>query len=116
MKYLFESMLGKEKWPLRDTFIEAWNDMYRHVQQQLEAGNLGYQLLETALWIELRDEATCSKAPMFFYDARDHAIREYDWSLEKQKAADAQNPIPPAKPLPPASKPRRSKVTIKAKA
>jgi hypothetical protein len=95
MEYLFETMIPEAdakppKFPIRDTFMEAWNDMYQHVQKCLAAGNLSHQLLETAMWIELRDTKKCSKAPMLFPAARDHAIREYDWSLEKQKAQDAK--------------------------
>ena len=73
-KYLFETMVdGAPKTPARDTFMEAWDDMYQHVKSLQDAGTLSWQLLETAMWIKTPNET------LYFPDARDKAIREFNW-------------------------------------
>lgn len=54
--------------PERETFNDAFRDMYRYVKGLLDSGDLSYQVLETALWID-----TPTNVPLFFYDARDIA-------------------------------------------
>ncbi len=54
--------------PERETFNDAFRDMYRYVKGLLDAGQLNYQVLETAIWID-----TPTGIPLFFYDARDIA-------------------------------------------
>lgn len=112
MIYQFETMIqvNKEvpKFPVRKTFMEAWQDMYHHVQTLLQSGGLSHQLLETAMWIDFQDKT--GTGPVFFLAARDHAIKHYDWSLEKQKAEDAKSVLSSF-----SKKNRRSKITIKSK-
>ena len=73
--------LVKTKSPKRETFMEAWNDMFKWVEKQLESSGLSYQVLETAIWI-IDD----SGLPTYFYQARDRAISQYGWLYPKKKA------------------------------
>jgi hypothetical protein len=54
--------------PERETFNEAFRDMYQYVRKLLDAGQLSLQVLETAIYID-----TPTKVPLFFYEARDRA-------------------------------------------
>jgi hypothetical protein len=63
---------------VRNTFMEAWNDMYQYVNERLQADNMSWMELETALWIAVVEDGKES-LPIMFYDARDHAIAEYGW-------------------------------------
>lgn len=54
--------------PERETFDDAFRDMYRYVRGLIDAGQLNYQVLETSIWIDTPD-----RIPLFFYDARDIA-------------------------------------------
>ena len=75
MKYQFITLDTKEQpTPERETFLEAWNDMYKYVKKLLDANQMDYQLLETAIWIDWSGNGF--KVPIFFYDARDQAINE----------------------------------------
>ena len=71
MNYEFQTLTGK-KYPKRETFMDAWNDMYEYVKASLDAGTMSYQELETALWIVTSREGL--NVPILFYDARDMAI------------------------------------------
>lgn len=53
----------------KETFMEAWDDMYQYVKQRLADATMTYQELETAIWIDVENGP-----PIFFYDARDRAI------------------------------------------
>lgn len=53
------------------TFEEAFTELYRRLNIDLENDNMSYQVLETMIWIEVPN----SMSPMLFYDARDHACR-----------------------------------------
>jgi len=67
--YQFESLTKGHVSPIRQTFMEAWTDMYLYVNDLLNKGALSPQLLETAIWIK------CGTAlPLGFYAARDMAI------------------------------------------
>ena len=55
----------------RETFAEAFADMYRYVRNLVDSGALTLQVLETGHWIE-----TPSNSPIFWYDARDRAYDE----------------------------------------
>jgi hypothetical protein len=79
--FQFESMVKGETFPVRKTFMEAWNDMFQWVEKQLESGGFSYQVLETAIWI-----TDGGGLPTFFYDARDRAISQYGWLYPKKKA------------------------------
>jgi hypothetical protein len=59
--------------PIRDTFMEAWDDMFKYVNELLNLGKMSLQLLETSLWIQPEDDV--KRIPIFFYDARDIAIQ-----------------------------------------
>lgn len=63
--------------PKRATFMEAWNDMFLHVNAMIKAGKASMFIIETALWIEVI--APGSKYPIMFGDARDTAIRDFGW-------------------------------------
>jgi hypothetical protein len=81
MNYQFQTIVAGEKNPpARPSFMEAWQDMYTWVKKQLDAGQMSYQVLETAIWIEQQGEV---KSPILFYDARDLAIRKYNWTQPK---------------------------------
>ena len=71
-----------QKFPLRDTFMEAWNDMYQWVKAQLDSGGMSYQVLETAIWIDPVMDGD-KQLPIMFYDARDRAIAHYGWVAPK---------------------------------
>ena len=78
--YQFQNLSSSElPAPIRETFMEAWNDMYEWVKRQLDSGGMSYQVLETTIWIEFTDATGC-KLPIYFYDARDRAIGEFGWS------------------------------------
>ena len=55
----------------RETFAEAFADMYRYVTKLVDGGYCSWQVLETWHWIE-----TPSRIPIFWYDARDRAYDE----------------------------------------
>ena len=76
--YQFQTMVAGETFPIRKTFISAWHDMYLYVKSALDKGTLSYQVLETAMWIEINYGDV--KEPIMFYDARDRAIRDCGWS------------------------------------
>lgn len=69
MKYKFVSMEEGFVPVERDSFKEAFTDMYHWVKNQKR---LHLQILETAIWIERRPFLV----PLYFYDARDRAIDE----------------------------------------
>jgi hypothetical protein len=66
------SLLNKNG-ELRNSFMEAWVDMFNYVNARIKAGNMSVMELETAVWIEL-DHGNGVKRPIYFYDARDRAI------------------------------------------
>jgi hypothetical protein len=81
--YQFQGMVkGEKSVPVRKSFMEAWNDMYQWVKAQLDANSLSYQVLETAIWIEIVSPIG-AKTAVYFYDARDRAISEYGWTQPK---------------------------------
>ncbi len=53
-----------------NSFKEAFTAMFNWVQKHLNGEGLSYQVLETAIWIEINGR------PLYFYDARDRAIDE----------------------------------------
>lgn len=67
--------------PVHENFMDAWKDMYAYVKRLLDAGQMSYQVLETAIWIETI--FTGGKQPIMFYDARDIAIRDFGWTQPK---------------------------------
>lgn len=73
----FQTLDGKT-YPKHNSFMAAWLDMYEYVNALLKSGNMTYQVLETAIWIELNDDM--NKKPLYFYDARDRAIDD-GWQL-----------------------------------
>lgn len=75
-KYQFIT-LTDEKFPIRNTFMEAWEDMYQYVKNGLDENILNLQLVETAIWIEQREGKLVQ--PIHFYNARDLAIEKYGW-------------------------------------
>jgi hypothetical protein len=56
--------------PPRETFDEAFRDMYLYVKKLLDSDQLTWQVLDTAIWIETPDVL-----PLFFADARDLACQ-----------------------------------------
>ena len=62
--------------PIRISFMEAWNDMYLWVKNEMASNNMSLQVLETAIWIEVKNNCDGGKYPIYFYDARDRAIDE----------------------------------------
>lgn len=65
--YTFVSLDGTPRME-RKTFKEAFTDMFKWVDDLLQKGQMSYQVLETAIWIEVT-----SGQPIMFYDARDLA-------------------------------------------
>ena len=76
-KFQFISLEPNKSGPERNTFLEAWNDMYLYVKDLLDRKALAIQVLETCIWLEVPWNHN-----MPFYDARDHAIRE-GWQQPK---------------------------------
>lgn len=69
---------GVKPFPKRATFMEAWNDMFLHVNAAVESGEkLSWQWLESCIWIEVKEPG--NKYPILFPNARDKAIREFGW-------------------------------------
>lgn len=70
-EFVFETMEEGFKPVVRQSFKEAFADMYHWVCKMLDDGNLSLQVLETAIWI---------KGPYgicyLFNQARNKAIRE----------------------------------------
>jgi hypothetical protein len=73
-KWKFVSVMAGDNPVESEDFMGAWNAMYQWVKKLLDAGEMTYQVLETAIWIE-----PPTGVPIFFYDARDRAIREHGW-------------------------------------
>ena len=73
MAYQFETLEKGKKFPVHETFMEAWEDMFQYVKAGMDSGGMSWRALETAIWINVSDN------PMYFYDARDHAINTYGW-------------------------------------
>ena len=65
--------------PIREAFMDAWNDMYLYVDGCLKSGGISLQELETSIWIEMTLVGGV-KSPVYFYDARDLAITA-GWKL-----------------------------------
>lgn len=77
--YQFETIIqGEPKFPKRDTFMEAWNDMFIWVNEQLKRDDFSLQVLETCIWI--KQVAGGTHSPINFYDARDQAIECFGWT------------------------------------
>jgi len=76
-KWKFVSMEPGFKPVEVDSFMEAWDAMFQWVKKLMDEGQMSYQVLETAIWIEQPTPA----APIFFYDARDRAISQYGWNM-----------------------------------
>mgnify|MGYP003395394788 CR=1 FL=1 len=51
-KWKFVSMEPGFQPVLVASFTEAWDAMYRWVKKRLDEGQMSYQVLETAIWIE----------------------------------------------------------------
>lgn len=66
----YATVCGMDKKGKFNTFKEAWREMYTWVNDEINAGRMSHQLLETTCWIET------DKGPIFFYDARDKAYDE----------------------------------------
>ena len=77
-EYQFETLEAGKQFPVRKTFMDAWEDMYKYVKAMMASGNFSLQLLETSLWIRSSDNREI-QSPMYFYDARDYAIHVYGW-------------------------------------
>jgi len=60
-----------------DSFMEAWDAMFKWIKDAVAQGQLDWQILETAIWIEQPNSK-----PLFFYDARDRAI-DNGWTEPK---------------------------------
>lgn len=69
--YTFVSTLVGDKPIICESFRDAFIQMYNWVTKYLQKGDMSYQVLETAIWIE-----DPSGNHTFFYDARDRAIQE----------------------------------------
>lgn len=70
MTFRFVTLMeGAPKVPRRNTFMEAWNDMFQYVKARLDEGNMTHQELDTAIWIDKENGP-----PIMFHDARDRAI------------------------------------------
>jgi hypothetical protein len=80
MTYQFQTLEQGKESPVRQTFMEAWNDMYEYVKGLMDSGNMSLQLLETAIWIQHP-----LNGPLFFYDARDYAIDACGWTPPKKE-------------------------------
>ena len=76
-KFQFVSLEPDKSGPERETFLEAWNDMYLYVKDLLDRNEMFLQVLETCIWLQ-----TPWNNDMRFYDARDSAIRE-GWQQPK---------------------------------
>jgi hypothetical protein len=76
-------MVKNEVFPVHDFFMDAWNDMFLWVEEHIKSG-FSYQILETAIWIEVKTVTEKSETtyPIYFYDARDRSINE-GWSYNK---------------------------------
>lgn len=68
--YTFYSMEQGDKPVECSSFKEAFTVMFNWVTNHLNGEGLSYQVLETAIWIEIDGQ------PLYFYDARDRAIDE----------------------------------------
>jgi hypothetical protein len=83
MTYQFQTLEQGKPSPVRQIFMEAWNDMYIHVKGLMDSGNISLQMLETSMWIESKFDNGNTPTPIFFYDARDYAIQEHGWTQPK---------------------------------
>ena len=77
MKFKFVSLEEGFVPKVVDDFFTAWLHMYEWVKAKLDAGQLDWQLLETAIWIE--QSGPKGTVPIYFYDARDRAIDAHNW-------------------------------------
>ena len=66
---MYKVVYGMQKYGNYETFEEAFAKLYRILKKDIEAGNMSWQVLETAVWIETPKRPI----PMYFYEARDHA-------------------------------------------
>lgn len=80
-KLTYQFQIMSDRKPLRASFMEAWNDMYEWVNEQLASGGMAYQILESAIWIETNEGG--HKHPVMFYEARDRAYNE-GWKKPKK--------------------------------
>lgn len=64
------TLIRKDEEKECSSFEEAFTKMFNYVNGRLDTSNMSYQELETAIWIESPDGL-----PIFFYDARDLAIK-----------------------------------------
>lgn len=69
MNWQFVTLRPGTSFPARETFEEAFTDMFLFVKREMKAKMLTYQELETAIWIEN------GKKAMYFCESRDCACR-----------------------------------------
>lgn len=70
MKWKFVSLMAGFTPIERDTFDEAFTDMFNYVTAALKNDGMSWQELETMIWIET---PTAGEPPLMFYTARDLA-------------------------------------------
>lgn len=70
MPWQFENMEAGKETPPRETFKEAFEDMFLYVTGLLASGNAAWQVLETTIWIK-----PPNGDPWDWYDSRDWAIQ-----------------------------------------
>jgi hypothetical protein len=68
---MHELTYGLKKISEHESFEFAFIDLYDRLKKDLEDNNMSYQVLETTIWIEDKDNHN----QIFFYDARDEAHR-----------------------------------------
>jgi len=71
MSYKFETLEKGVAFPSRETFAQAFKDLFDYVKAAVSQGGYPLMLLETGIWIKGTGEL-----PIFFYDARDKAIKD----------------------------------------
>jgi len=67
--YTFCSIMEGDKPVKCSSFEEAFTAMFKWVTDKINSNDLALQVLETAIWIEING------LPLYFYDARDRAIK-----------------------------------------
>ncbi len=60
---------------VRDNFKDALRDLYKRINHAFEHGPLTQQWIETAVWIDVEDTDVGLRGPIYFYDARDVAVK-----------------------------------------
>lgn len=82
--FQFVTLSSELPFPRRATFLEAWDDMFKHVKNLMALDQLSHQVLETAMWINTPNDNTLD-----FYAGRDCAIDLFGWTMPVDTVAKA---------------------------